>query len=248
MNILIVNDDGILAPGILALTEAAAQRGHKITVYAPDEQRSAASHCITLTAPLRCKKMESYPGGATAYAVNGSPADCARLGIFREREHAPIDFVLSGINKGPNRGTATLYSGTVGAAMEASLCGIGALAVSLCSHEDRDYEIAAQLGVRVMEWAVDFPLPLGMIYSLNVPKTDVIPEVRPASLSREYIFDPIYEKHEDGSYTFVTGKDLYPYEPDSDTALTNAGYSSLSVLTWNLLHALPDITGLNKEN
>lgn len=247
MHVLIVNDDGINAAGIRALTDYALRRGHEVTVYAPDTQRSAASHCITLNAPLRVTPLDAYVGNARAFAVNGSPADCASLGIFREHKKHPIDFVLSGVNNGHNRGAATLYSGTVGAAMEASLGGIGALAVSLCSHEDRDYDIAAELGVRVMEWAARHPLPRGCIYNLNVPFVDYMPEVKPATVSTEYIFEPSFAENADGTYAFKRGVDLYTPAPDSDTAIIEAGFASLSVLTWNLFHSVPDITDLYKE-
>lgn len=248
MHILIVNDDGIHAPGIRALVSAACAAGHRVTVYAPDSQRSAASHAITLEQPLRAVECNVFGPDVRAFAVNGTPADCAKFGIFLEKENTDFDFVLSGINNGPNRGAATLYSGTVGAAMEASLCGYPAMAVSLCAHEDKNFEISAGLAVRVMEWAAGKPrLKTGEIYNLNVPYTDTMPEVRAAAVSSEYIFNPVYTKQADGSYVFVRGKDLLPYEENGDTTLTKSGYASLSILTWNLQGAMPDISDFEQE-
>ena len=182
MHVLIANDDGIFAPGIRALAKAAAAAGHRVTVFAPDEQRSAAGHSFSITKPLHAKPVDY--DGIRAFSVDGTPADCARLGLYLLKDD-PVDFVLAGINKGANRGAAILYSGTVGAAMEASLCGVPGLAVSLCSHLDRDYEEAAALGVRAMEWAVHHPLPRGEIYNLNVPFGVKIRGVRSASISNE---------------------------------------------------------------
>lgn len=245
MRVLIANDDGILAPGIRSLAKAAVKNGHSVTVYAPDSQRSAASHAISLTRKLCVVPVSDYMEGVHAYAVNGTPADCARLGLFLESENGrSVDFVLSGINNGANRGAAALYSGTVAAAMEASMCGIQSLAVSLCSHKDRDYETAAELGIRVMEWAVKHPLPYGDIYNLNVPEGTDITDIRPADLSKEYIFQPVFNKHEDGSYTFANGPDIFKHAPTSDTALTTAGYATVSVLTWNLFSSYPDLSDL----
>lgn len=242
MHVLIVNDDGIQGPGIRALTLAAVKAGHNVSVYAPDTQRSAASHALTLYTPLKVTPVNNYEGGAAAYAVSGTPADCARIGIFIETQAGrPVDFVLSGINNGPNRGTATLYSGTVAAAMEASLCGIPALAVSLCSHLDRDYEIAAELGIETMNWALRNKLPRGEIYNLNVPLTDKKPEVRAADLSMEFVSDPAYTLQSDGLYHFRDSRNLYTPAASTDTALTEAGYATLSVLSWNLFSAYPAI-------
>ena len=247
MHVLIANDDGIFAPGIRALAKAAAAAGHRVTVFAPDEQRSAAGHSFSITKPLHAKPVEY--DGIRAFSVDGTPADCARLGLYLLKDD-PVDFVLAGINKGANRGAAILYSGTVGAAMEASLCGVPGLAVSLCSHLDRDYEEAASLGVRAMEWAVHHPLPRGEIYNLNVPFGVKIRGVRSASISNEYIFPPDYLPDGAGGYVLAEEQDALPEtDPNSDLNLTNAGYASMQVLTWKLLSdtPMPDLSDLAPE-
>ena len=247
MHVLIANDDGIFAPGIRALAKAAAAAGHRVTVFAPDEQRSAAGHSFYITKPLHAKPVEY--DGIRAFSVDGTPADCARLGLYLLKDD-PVDFVLAGINKGANRGAAILYSGTVGAAMEASLCGVPGLAVSLCSHLDRDYEEAAALGVRAMEWAVHHPLPRGEIYNLNVPFGVKIRGVRSASISNEYIFPPDYLPDGAGGYVLAEKQDALPEtDPNSDLNLTNAGYASMQVLTWKLLSdtPMPDLSDLAPE-
>ena len=247
MHVLIANDDGIFAPGIRALAKAAAAAGHRVTVFAPDSQRSAAGHSFSITRPLHARPVEY--GGIRAFSVDGTPADCARLGLYLLKDD-PVDFVLAGINNGANRGAAILYSGTVGAAMEASLCGVPGLAVSLCSHLDRDYEEAAALGVRAMEWAVHHPLPRGEIYNLNVPFGVKIRGVRSASISNEYIFPPDYVPDGAGGYVPGQEQDALPEtDPNSDLNLTNAGYASMSVLTWKLLSdtPMPDLSDLAPE-
>ena len=247
MHVLIANDDGIFAPGIRALAKAAAAAGHRVTVFAPDEQRSAAGHSFSITKALHAKPVEY--GGIRAFSVDGTPADCARLGLYLLKDD-PVDFVLAGINNGANRGAAILYSGTVGAAMEASLCGVPGLAVSLCSHLDRDYEEAAALGVRAMEWAVHHPLPRGEIYNLNVPFGVKIRGVRSASISNEYIFPRDYLPDGAGGYVLAEEQDALPEtDPNSDLNLTNAGYASMQVLTWKLLSdtPMPDLSDLAPE-
>ena len=246
MHILIANDDGIFAPGIRALSKAAEAAGHRVTVFAPKEQRSAASHAITLNRALHARSVEY--GGTRAFSVDGTPADCARLGLYLLRDDPP-DCVLTGVNNGANRGAAIVYSGTVGAAMEGSLCGVPGVAVSLCSHLDRDYECAARLGVMTAEWAVAHPLPRGEIYSLNVPYGPEIRGLRAATVSNEYIFSPVYAA-EDGGYRMIQGRDLVPEtDENSDLLVTEAGYAALSIIRWNMLAdtPMPDLNALEAE-
>ena len=247
MHFLISNDDGIFAPGILALSKAALDAGHRVTVFAPDSQRSAASHGLSITRPVRCKRVD-YQYGIPAYAVDGTPADCVRLGLYLTRED-PVDCVLSGVNNGANRGAAILYSGTVAAAMEASLCMTQAVAVSLCSYRNEGFDQAAALGVKTAEWAVEHPLPRGEIYNLNVPRRDEILGVKSAVISYEFMVPARYKLLEDGSY-LLDDEDVPMLEsaPDSDLVLTRAGYASLSILSWNTLAdtPMPDLSRLNE--
>lgn len=245
MHIMLTNDDGIFAPGLRELSKAAVAAGHRVTIFAPDSQRSAASHAISLTKPL---KVERVPyDGIAAYSVNGTPADCAKLGLFLLRDDLP-DIVISGVNRGSNRGAAIIYSGTVGAATEASISGVPAVAVSLCKSCNDGYECAARLGVRTAEWALKNPLPRGEIYNLNVPYGAKPLGVRAATVSNEYIFNPIYEETPEG-YVMVTGENVLPEtDENSDMELTHAGYATLSVIGWNRLAAtkLNDFDELNE--
>ena len=128
--ILLANDDGIQAPGLRALAQSLAALG-EVWVVAPDRERSATSHSISLNQPLRLRQV-----GEREFSVDGTPTDCVYLGLHHVLP-APADIVVSGINDGPNLGNDVLYSGTVSAAMEGALFGYSALAVSLCLPEQR---------------------------------------------------------------------------------------------------------------
>jgi len=133
MKILISNDDGIRAAGLNALRES-LQDQHQLYVVAPDRERSATGHKITLDRPLRVKEW-TYPGSDTiGWEVDGTPADCVKLGLEALLPEPP-DLVISGINFGPNLGTDVLYSGTVSAAVEGMINDIPSIAISLASHE-----------------------------------------------------------------------------------------------------------------
>ena len=137
MKILISNDDGIFSPGIKALVSAFAKAGHEVYVAAPDSQRSAASHSMTLFRPLTAKE--------AAWAIDGTPVDCVKLAV--ETLCPEVEAVLSGINHGYNAGSDVLYSGTVGAATEGALRGKPAMAVSLGHEREDTYDKAAALAV-----------------------------------------------------------------------------------------------------
>ena len=152
MNILLTNDDGIFAPGLRALAGTFSEAGHRVFVCAPDQERSAASHSATFGRPLQAREVP-FDRAERAWATDGTPSDCAALGLFLAGRESPVDMVVSGINRGMNLGGACLYSGTVGAAMEASMSDFPALAVSLAVRWDdpvacrnTDYSAAAKLG------------------------------------------------------------------------------------------------------
>lgn len=165
MKILVTNDDGIHAPGLAALAEALAAE-HDVTVVAPDRERSAVSHAITLHVPLRVTRIKN--GAARAMAVNGTPADCVKLALL-ELLDGPPDMVFSGINPGPNVGVNLHYSGTVSAAREAAILGYRAVAVSLSRHDPAHYATAANFALRVAGWVAEEGLPKGVFLNVNVP-------------------------------------------------------------------------------
>jgi len=168
MHILLTNDDGIEAQGINVLREALSSLG-KLTVVAPDRERSATGHGITLHKPLRVYKMDY--DNCTAYAVTGTPADCVKFAVEELMDEQP-NIIVSGINSGSNLGTDVLYSGTVSAAVEGAIAGIPSIAVSLALKEKRNYGLAAQIACRVVNKVIKEGLPEETILNINVPDVE----------------------------------------------------------------------------
>ena len=169
MRILISNDDGVFADGIRSLAAEAVARGHQVTVVCPDQERSATGHGLTLQTPLRAERAdELFADGVTAWACSGTPSDCVKLALFALLEEWP-DLVLSGINHGPNLGTDTVYSGTVSAAMEGTIEGLPALAVSSADFQWRHFEPAARIALDVAEQVMARGWPPATLLNLNVP-------------------------------------------------------------------------------
>jgi len=163
MHIMVTNDDGIHAPGILALAAALGELG-EVTVVAPDRERSAAGHSLTLHSPLRV-----FPLRDGFFAVDGTPTDCVNMGIHRLLPFRP-DLVVSGINHGANLGDDITYSGTVAAAMEATLMGIPAMAVSLATFDPSEhFQAAAAVAVRIARQITHNGLPADTFLNVNVP-------------------------------------------------------------------------------
>lgn len=163
MHILVTNDDGISAPGIKALAEALQEMG-RVTVVAPDRERSAAGHSLTLHSPLRVFELrEGW------YAVDGTPTDCVNMGIHSLLD-TPPDMVVSGINHGANMGDDITYSGTVAAAMEANLMGIPAVAVSLATFGPTEhFPDAAKAALNIVRELARNGLPPDTFINVNVP-------------------------------------------------------------------------------
>ena len=161
--ILITNDDGYRAPGLLALREAVAPLGD-VVVIAPDRERSACGQGITIKGPLTVEKIDE-----TTFAVDGTPADCVILALANLLSTKPA-VVLSGINRGANLGDDVYYSGTVGGAREAAFWGLPAAACSLVTRgKPLDFAEAAKHSRRVCEILLTAPPPEGVLLNLNVP-------------------------------------------------------------------------------
>jgi len=236
MHILLTNDDGVRADGLRALCAGFVGAGHRVSVCAPDRERSAASHSVTLKKPLRAEPVD-FPGAERAWQVDGTPADCASLGLWLTRED-PVDLVVAGINYGMNLGAACVYSGTVGAAMEASMCGAPALAVSLCVDgwdAPADFAPAARLAVRVAEWAAARPLPMGCLYNLNVPPIpyEAIRGLAPGRLAPVFMGAPSYRPVEADTYRFEFNAPVSLEVPEADASLIGQGYATITRLTWD---------------
>lgn len=231
MKILVSNDDGIAAPGLHALVRAFADAGHEVVVAAPDGQRSAASHSLTMNLPL-IPRPARVDGAAVAYAVNGTPVDCVKLALHSLCRDA--QFVVSGVNNGYNMGTDVLYSGTVGAAMEGSLSGVQAMAVSLSHKRTDTYALAAEMAVRMFDVQRANPLPLGAILNLNYPGVDRALGVKAVPLKFTRYTDSYIERENDrvGKYYWLSGGIDESQEPgDDDFTWLARGYATVTVVT-----------------
>ena len=167
MHILVSNDDGIFAPGLLALAQTMREFG-RVTVIGPEENQSANGHRKTLTKPLRVTPVK-LGEGIDAYSTDGAPADCiavALLGLIS----APVDLVVSGINRGSNLGQDITYSGTLAAAFEGTIHRKPSIAFSLDNRSyDADYSTAAAIARRIVPQAIQQGLPPLTLLSVNVP-------------------------------------------------------------------------------
>lgn len=172
MHILVTNDDGVTAPGLLALAQAIREIPEtKVSILAPDRNWSGGGHVKTLERPLRVREV-TLADGSTAFASDGAPSDCvalALLGFFDEK----IDLVVSGINPMPNLGHDVTYSGTVTAAMEAVIWDTPGIAFSLGSLDNHlgtlDYTAAAQIAREVVRTTTSHRIPPGMLLNVNMP-------------------------------------------------------------------------------
>lgn len=168
MRILITNDDGFAAPGLVALAQAVEQH-HEVLIVAPHTQRSACAHSLTMHSPLVLQRHNPPGIKSPAYSLTGTPVDCVKVAVDRIYKGEKPDLVLSGVNKGANLGTDVLYSGTVAAAMEGGVLGISGLAVSLGNFENAeelDYTAAVEAAMQILNKPI-FDAP--RVLNLNIP-------------------------------------------------------------------------------
>ncbi|MDF1594433.1 MAG: 5'/3'-nucleotidase SurE [Desulfobacterales bacterium] len=230
MNILMTNDDGIYAPGLWAVYRQLMLK-HALTVVAPDRERSAVGHGITLNEPLRLEKV-MVNGGFQGYAVSGTPADCIRLGILEILDAKP-DLAVSGINPGINVGININYSGTVAAAREAALYGIPAIALSIQGREARHFEAAARVAEVLAEFIFRNGLPHGTILNVNIPDVTTR-KIAGVKISRQGIptFSDYFDKRVDprNKTYYWQGSEFQAVfsEPDMDGAALENDYISIT--------------------
>jgi 5'-nucleotidase len=222
MNILLTNDDGVHSEALWLLSDCLAQE-HTVTVVAPDRERSAISHGITLQRPLRAHRIVSnhHAGG---FAVSGTPADCVKLALLELMETRP-DLVVAGINPGVNLGVNINYSGTVAAAREAALAGVAAISVSAAGKRKQRFIEAAELMRRLVNQVDLHGLPYGTFLNVNIPDV-ALKAVAGVVFSRQGVqrFEEYVEKRKDprDRLYYWQGLDRQTFEnsPDVDgTAL-----------------------------
>jgi 5'-nucleotidase len=237
MHILVTNDDGVQAPGLLALAQAMRGLG-QVTVLAPERNWSACGHVKTLDRPLRVHETQ-LADGSLALTTDGAPSDCvalALLGIATQK----IDLVVSGINPYANLGHDITYSGTVTAAMEAVIGGVMGVAVSLESNgRTRDYAPAANLAARLVSKLLHERLPEGVLLNMNVP---CLPQeqIKGFQVTRQgmSIYRDVLDCRQDPrgqSYYWIGGDPpIGQPEDGTDFAALAAGYVSVTPLQLDL--------------
>lgn len=232
MRILVSNDDGIVAPGIQALALALATE-HEVTVVAPDRERSATGHALTLHKPLRVDKVALGGNIKVSYAVNGTPSDCVKLAQGTLMPEG-IDAVFSGINRGPNLGTDVIYSGTVSAALEGTILGIPSVAISLASFSDLGYDKAAEFALELARQLSkpDHRLPHKCLLNVNYPaiEADEVAGVRITRLG-ERRYNDLFEVRTDPrgkTYYWLAGE-VIEAEEAADTDVTAIRDNCISV-------------------
>jgi len=255
MKILVSNDDGIFALGLRTLATTLAEAGYEVTVVAPDRERSATGHGLTLHRPLRAEAVEEvFPPQIKAWSCSGTPSDCVKLALAAILPEPP-DLVVAGINHGANLGTDVLYSGTISAAMEGILEGIPSIAFSLASHNSGKFATAGKFARILVEQIAKEPLPELMLLSVNIPPVDW-PELAGAIITRQGIrryFDS-FEKRVDPrgkTYYWLAGEAIeeidqpenpqIPFPVLTDVQGIQQKYITITPLQYNLTN----IRGIN---
>jgi len=238
--ILVTNDDGIYAPGLKALSLALTSIG-RVAVVAPERERSAVGHGITMHKPLRVTEVPWPDPIGKAMAINGNPADCVKLALEALLDEKPV-LVVSGINRGENVGTYVFYSGTVSGAIEGCINGLPSLAVSLAGEEEPlDYSFAARFTALLAREVVEKGLPSGVFLNINVPHLppEQIKGVRATRLGRRRYIDTISCRKDPRGrdYYWLAGKkDDYDHNPETDVGALNAGMITITPLHLDLTH------------
>ncbi len=226
-NILITNDDGLFAPGIKELWKSLSQIAD-VTVIAPMTEQSAVSLGITIRSPLKIETI-TWSGGTKVWGVNGTPADCVKLGLSVILEKQP-QLIVSGINRGSNAGRNLLYSGTVAGAIEGVMHGIPSIAFSCCDFKDPDYGRAAQHIPKIANYMLKHPPIHGTLLNVSFP-LNKHSEIKGIKLTRQgkefWMENPHKRDHptENQSYYWLGARiQEFQEEQDCDITWLNKGY------------------------
>ena len=238
--ILVTNDDGIDSPGIYALWKAMSKVGTP-TVIAPTTEQSAASHSITLNKPLFINYI-SRDYGFEGWSVDGTPADCTKIGINEVLKQRP-DLIISGINCGANLGVDLIYSGTVSAATEGALLGIPSIAISLASFKTDDYRASKIVAIEMAKHVLKNKIPKGTLLNVNVPYADP-KDIKGKLITRQgsqYFMDE-FEKRIDpreNTYYWLKGKKVDNDNSDEyDGKAIKNNYISITPISFDLTNEL----------
>lgn len=231
--ILITNDDGFTAPGIMALVEAVSEFG-ELMIVAPDSPQSGMGHAITINNPLRIHSTH-YFGKHEAYNCSGTPVDCIKLGVYKlGKENRKPDLIVSGINHGSNVATNVLYSGTMSAAIEGALCGIPSIGFSLLDHDlEADFTVAQHFVKKIVKQALKHKMKEGICLNVNVPKLPFseIKGIKVAKQARAFWDDTFDERRDplNKKYYWLAGE-FHNYDKGTDTDMWALDNNYVSVV------------------
>jgi len=242
-NILITNDDGIHAPGLRAAAEALADMG-TVTIVAPSHERSASAQSLTLRQPIFCDQI-----GEREYSIEGTPADAMIIAFHTLLKEKP-DLVVSGINGGGNAGENIYYSGTVGAAMEAAINGVPALAVSVLPRgKERkfDFAPAARFTRSIVPMILEEGLAPGVLLNVNVPQpwNGTVRATRQSSKITRNVLEPGTDPRGRRYYWLHEQQFTEGIDPDTDHAAIRDGAISITPLELDHTHA-PSLVHLSQ--
>ncbi|MGD1936437.1 MAG: 5'/3'-nucleotidase SurE [Cyanophyceae cyanobacterium] len=247
MRLLISNDDGVFAEGIQCLANTLAIAGHQVTVVCPDRERSATGHGLTLHDPIRAEPVTGiFNDAIKVWACSGTPADCVKLALGALVEHKP-DFVLAGINHGPNLGTDVLCSGTVSAAMEGLLEKIPSMALSLADFTNRNFETGAAFARNFLDhYGKTHGTPEArppMLLNVNIPAipADQIAGVTMARLTFRQYFDSFDQRTDPRGrhYYWLAGEALTEVDLDAGQAIADQYPTDVTAVGKNYISVTP---------
>ncbi|MDH3346083.1 MAG: 5'/3'-nucleotidase SurE [Kiritimatiellaceae bacterium] len=235
--ILLCNDDGIHASGISVLHDAVSPLA-ELRVVAPDVERSAAGHAITLSAPIYSTPVKK-DGVLFGDAISGTPADCVKLAVCELMKDAPPNLIVSGINLGSNTGISVLYSGTVSAATEAVIHGIPGVAFSLCTYEDPEWEMAGRIAAELTEKILKTPLPPGVLLNINLPNIpyEKLKGVKVTRMGSSRFIEKFHKRLDprERAYYWLDGEiEVYDEGDEIDTHAVDNGYVAVTPIHLDL--------------
>jgi 5'-nucleotidase len=227
--ILLSNDDGIHSDGLTVLRGVLREK-HTVFMVAPERERTCVAHAITLHKPLRIREI-----AADTFSTNGTPADCVFLGVKTLLPRRP-DFIVSGINTGPNMGQDVNYSGTVAAAKEGAFLGIPSISVSIAAREDFFFEDAARVTEEVIDILLTRPLPESTFLNINIPNfpRNKIKGFMVTRLGKRIYNDKVIERTDPrgGKYYWIGGDgNGYEWMEGTDFCAVEEGYVSVTPLS-----------------
>ena len=236
--VLLTNDDGIDAPGLHALREIAGHLSDDVWVVAPETNQSGAAHSLTLTRPLRVRRHDER-----RFSVDGTPTDCVLIALQQIVQGPPVDLVLSGINHGANLGEDVTYSGTVAAAMEATLFKVPSFAFSqVCeSRQHIKWATAERYAPRVIERLLSMPWPEDVLINVNFPDilADEVHRIRVTSQGKRKIGDTLIERTDPRGepYLWIGAlREEATHRQGTDLAAINEGYVSVTPVHLDMTH------------